>query len=121
MPKQFPGVSFWFPPADIVAQILNFGLSAPLDVQIIGNDRAANFQFASKLMAQIQKIPGAVDLRIQEPNNAPKIDITSDRTKASILGLTQQDVASSLLGAWLVRSRRILITGLIRATASLTS
>ena len=99
MQHDFVGVSVWFPPADMVAQILNFGLPAPIDVQIIGADQEANFQFASNLMNQIRKIPGAVDFRIQEPNNAPELDITMDRTKASILGINAQSVANSVLGA----------------------
>jgi multidrug efflux pump subunit AcrB len=61
MQHDFVGIGVWFPPADIVAQILNFGLPAPIDVQIVGADQEANFQFASNLMNQIRKIPGAVD------------------------------------------------------------
>ena len=99
MVKQFPDVTVWFPPADIVAQILNFGLSAPIDVQIIGADRDEVFKFASGLRGKLRKVPGLVDLRIQEPNDTPRLDITVDRTKASILGLTQQNVANSVLGA----------------------
>ena len=99
MRKQFPDVTVWFPPADIVAQILNFGLSAPIDVQIVGSDRDQIFQFASKLLGTLRKVPGLVDLRIQEPNDTPRLDIAVDRTKASILGLTEQDVANSVLGA----------------------
>ena len=99
MRKQFPDVTVWFPPADIVAQILNFGLPAPIDVQIVGSDRNAIFQYATKLLGAFRKIPGLVDLRIQEPNDAPRLDITVDRTKASTLGLTQQNVANSVLGA----------------------
>ena len=99
MPKQFPDVTFWFPPADIVAQILNFGQSAPIDVQISGSDREQSHDLAEKLLAKIRLIPGAVDFRIHEPNDAPRIDVTVDRTKASQLGLTQQNVANSVLGA----------------------
>src|SRR6202521_3690039 len=99
MHHEFPDVSVWFPPADMVAQILNFGLPAPIDVQIIGADQEANFQFASNLMDQIRKVPGAVDFHIQEPNNAPELDITMDRTKASILGINAQSVANTVLGA----------------------
>ncbi len=99
MAHQFPGVTIWFPPADIVAQILNFGLSAPINVQVIGNDRAQTFAFANKVLAKIQEIPGAVDLHLQEPNDTPRINVTVDRTKASTLGLTQLDVANSTLGA----------------------
>jgi multidrug efflux pump subunit AcrB len=99
MHKQFPDVTVWFPPADIVAQILNFGLPAPIDVQIVGSDRDEIFRFASTLLGRLRKIPGLVDLRIQEPNDTPRLDITVDRTKASILGLTEQSVANSVLGA----------------------
>ena len=81
MQHDFLGIGVWFPPADMVAQILNFGLPAPIDVQIIGANQEANFQFANNLMNQIRQIPGAVDFRIQEPNNAPELDITMDRTK----------------------------------------
>ena len=99
MQHDFIGIGVWFPPADMVAQILNFGLPAPIDVQIVGADQEANFQFASNLMNQIRKIPGAVDFRIQEPDNAPELDITMDRTKASILGITAQAVSNTVLGA----------------------
>ncbi|MFZ0710447.1 MAG: efflux RND transporter permease subunit, partial [Terrimicrobiaceae bacterium] len=97
-------------PADIVAQILNFGLSAPIDVQIIGANRDEIFKFASGLQNKLRKVPGLVDLRIQEPNDTPRLDITVDRTKASILGLTQQNVANSVLGApsaWPHPSKRV--------------
>ena len=99
MQLDFVGIGVWFPPADIVAQILNFGSPAPIDVQIVGADQEANFQFASNLMNQIRKIPGAVDFHIQEPNNAPELNVTMDRTKASILGINAQSVANSVLGA----------------------
>ena len=97
MQQDFIGVGVWFPLADIVAQILNFGLPAPIDMQIIGADQGANFLFASNLTNQIRKIPGAVDFRNQEPNNAPELDITMDRTKASIFGINAQSVANSVL------------------------
>ena len=99
MRHDFPDVGFWYPPADIVAQILNFGLPAPIDVQIIGADRAGNFKFANNLMDQIRRIPGAVDVRIQEPDDTPRLDVTVDRTKASILGIQEQAVANTVLGA----------------------
>jgi multidrug efflux pump subunit AcrB len=99
MQHEFPDVTVWFPPADIVAQVLNFGLSAPIDVQISGADTAANFAFANKLMEQIRHIPGAVDFRIQEPNDAPQLNVTIDRSLASILGVTAQTVSGSVLGA----------------------
>jgi multidrug efflux pump subunit AcrB len=97
--KDFPGVGYWFPPADIVAQILNFGLSAPLDIQVIGANRPANAAFARNLMEKIRRVAGAVDVRIQEPTDAPRLDVTVDRSKAALLGLTQTQVANSVLGA----------------------
>jgi multidrug efflux pump subunit AcrB len=97
--KDFPGVSYWFPPADIVAQILNFGLPAPLDIQVIGANRAANGTFARNLMEKVRRVAGAVDVRIQEPTDAPRLDLTVDRSKAALLGLTQTQVANSVLGA----------------------
>jgi multidrug efflux pump subunit AcrB len=99
MPLQFPEVEFWFPPADIVAQILNFGLPAPINVQVQGLNKNANFQFASHLMSQMRKVPGLGDLRIQEPNDVPRFDVVVDRTKASMLGIQEQNVANSVLGA----------------------
>jgi multidrug efflux pump subunit AcrB len=97
--KDFPGVSYWFPPADIVAQILNFGLPAPLDIQVIGANRAANSAFAQNLMEKVRHVAGAVDVRIQEPTDAPRRDINVDRSKAALLGLTQNQVANSVLNA----------------------
>jgi multidrug efflux pump subunit AcrB len=99
MHHDFPDVGVWFPPADIVGQVLNFGLSAPIDIQITGADKAANFAFASKLMDQIRHVPGAVDFRIQEPNDAPQLSVVINRTLASVLGVTAQAVSNSVLGA----------------------
>jgi multidrug efflux pump subunit AcrB len=99
MAKEFPDVELWFPPADIVAQILNFGLPAPINVQVQGLNKSANFQFASRLVDKLRTIPGLVDLRIQEPNTVPQLNIDVDRTKASLLGLQEQNVANSVLGA----------------------
>jgi multidrug efflux pump subunit AcrB len=99
MSQEFPDIEFWFPPADIVAQILNFGLPAPINVQIQGLNKDANFAFASRLMDQMRSIPGLVDLRLQELNTVPRLDITVDRTKASMLGMQEQNVANSVLGA----------------------
>jgi multidrug efflux pump subunit AcrB len=87
MPHDFPDVGVWFPPADIVSQTLNFGLPAPIDVQITGADLAANFKFTSRLLEQIRHVPGAVDFRIQEPNDELQLNVTMDRTLGSILGI----------------------------------
>jgi CzcA family heavy metal efflux pump len=95
--REFPGVSFYFLPADIVTQILNFGLPAPIDIQIVGRNLIANREFASHLMDQLKFIPGTSDLRIQQPFNQPKLHIEVDRTKAQQIGYTQRDVAQNLL------------------------
>jgi multidrug efflux pump subunit AcrB len=79
--REFPGVMFYFPPADIVSQILNFGLPAPIDIQIMGRDVEGNHQFANNLLSQLNTIAGIADLRIQQPFNQPKLHIDVDRTK----------------------------------------
>ena len=93
----YPGVTFAFLPADMVSQILNFGLPAPLDVQISGFNVEGNRAYANTLLARLHTIPGAVDLRIQQAFDYPQIDVVVDRSKAALLGLTEQDVASNLL------------------------
>ena len=95
--KEFPGVMFYFPPADIVSQILNFGLPAPIDIQIMGRDVEGNHQFAEDLLKQLTGITGIADLRIQQPFNQPKLHIDVDRTKTMQAGFTQKDVAGNLL------------------------
>ena len=97
--RDFPGITSSFPPADIVAQILNFGMPAPFDVQIIGADVSANAQLANRLVAQMSHIPGAVDVRVQQPFDSPKMNLVVDRTQASQLGITENQVAGALLGA----------------------
>ena len=93
----FPGVTIYELPVDIVTQVLNFGLPAPVDVQIVGPNLVSDHLFASNLMNRLKFVPGLVDLRIQQPLNYPKLHIDVDRTKASQVGLTQKDVASNLL------------------------
>jgi len=93
----FPSVSFAFLPADIVSQILNFGMPAPLDVQIVGFNQDANREFANKLFQKLRQIPGAADLRIQQPLDYPQLNVKVDRSNAAQLGLTQRDVATNLL------------------------
>jgi multidrug efflux pump subunit AcrB len=95
--REFPGVMFYFPPADIVSQILNFGLPAPIDIQVMGRDVEANHDFANDLMQQLSSINGIADLRIQQPFNQPKLHINVDRTKTMQAGFTQRDVAGNLL------------------------
>jgi multidrug efflux pump subunit AcrB len=97
--RDFPGITSSFPPADIVAQILNFGLPAPFDLQIVGANTAANSQLANRLADQISRIPGAVDVRVQQPFDSPRLNLVVDRTQASQLNITENQVASSLLGA----------------------
>ena len=95
--REFPGVTFSFLPADIVSQILNFGLPAPIDVQVVGYDLDGNREFANKLFDRIKYVPGISDLRIQQPFNQPKLHINVDRTKAEQVGYTQRDFANNLL------------------------
>jgi multidrug efflux pump subunit AcrB len=97
LPKQFPGVSFSFLPADMVAQILNFGLPAPIDVQVVGNDLQGNRQYADALLAKMRYVSGATDLRIQQPFDQPYLRLRVERTKAEQLGFTAHDVAQNLL------------------------
>jgi multidrug efflux pump subunit AcrB len=94
---RFPGTTFAFLPSDIVNQILNFGLPAPLDVQVIGNDVEANRVFSNGLLAKLKTIPGAADLRIQQAFDYPQINVNVDRTNAALVGLTQLNVANDIL------------------------
>ena len=97
LPQKFPEATFSFLPADIVSQILNFGLPAPIDVQVIGNNQKANYAYATDLLKRIRMVPGIADLRIQQVFNYPQINVDVDRTLAGQVGLTQRDVANSLL------------------------
>ena len=95
--REFPGVTFAFLPADIVSQILNFGLPAPIDVQVVGYDLAGNRGFAEGLLRKLKLVDGTVDLRIQQPFDQPKLHIGVDRTRAQLVGFTERDVATNLL------------------------
>ena len=97
LPKEFPGVTFYFLPADMVTQIINFGLPAPIDVQIDGADVAGNRRVAEEMLNELRRVPGLVDLRIQQPFDYPKFDVTVDRTKAGQGGFTARDIGNSLL------------------------
>jgi multidrug efflux pump subunit AcrB len=97
LPAQFPGVTFYFLPADIVTQILNFGLPAPVDIQIDGADLEGNRAVADHILTEIRRVPGVTDARIQQNFDYPKFHISLDRTKAAEGGYTPRDVASSLL------------------------
>jgi multidrug efflux pump subunit AcrB len=95
--KQYPGVLFSVIPADIVTQILNFGLPSPIDVQVVGRDLEANHRFASRLLDKLVRVPGMVDLRVHQPFNQPVLHLDVDRTHAAATGFTERDVANNLL------------------------
>jgi multidrug efflux pump subunit AcrB len=97
LPAAFPGVEFSFLPADMVSQILNLGLPAPIDVQVIGNNVEASRDVARRLMAEFRRIPGLVDLRIQQTFDRPLLQVDVDRTRAGDAGLTQREIAQDLL------------------------
>ena len=95
--RRFPGVTFYEVPSDIVTQILNFGLSSPIDIQIIGPNLYGDRAVAEKILNEVRYVPGAVDARIQQPFNYPNFTVNVDRTRAASVGLTQANVAQSLL------------------------
>jgi multidrug efflux pump subunit AcrB len=97
LPDMFPGVTFYFLPADIVSQILNFGLPAPIDVQVVGRNVQANRTFALGLYEKLKQVSGITDLRVQQPFDQPKLMVTVDRTKAQQAGYSQREVANNLL------------------------
>ena len=97
LPAEFPGVTFYMLPADITTQILNFGLPAPVDIQIDGADIESNRAVADRMLEQIRRVPGVVDARLQQDFDYPKFHISIDRTKAAQGGYTPRDVANSLL------------------------
>jgi multidrug efflux pump subunit AcrB len=95
--KQFPGVMFAFLPSDMVTQILNFGLPAPIDIQVVGNDLEGNRAWASALLQKIRYVPGTADLRVQQPFDEPYLHLRIERTKAQELGYSAHDIAQNLL------------------------
>ena len=97
LPRDFPGVEFFFQPADIVSQILNFGLPAPVDIQIIGADMRANYDIAQNIANQVRLIPGAADVHVQQMMSLPTIHLDMDRTRINQVGLNARDVAQSVL------------------------
>jgi multidrug efflux pump subunit AcrB len=97
LPKEFPGTEFFFQPADIVSQTLNFGLPAAIDVQIVGNNRQGNFAVATRLAQKMRAVPGAVDVHVQQLMNQPRLQFDMDRVRAQQVGLTARDVSSGLL------------------------
>jgi multidrug efflux pump subunit AcrB len=94
LPREFPGTTFYFTPADIVTQILNFGLPAPIDVQIDGPDIDDNQRVADKMLGELSHVRGIADLRIQQQSDYPKYHIEADRTKAVQGGFTDRDIAT---------------------------
>ena len=97
--RQYPGVTFYVLPVDIVTQILNFGLSAPIDIQVVGPNMYSNHALAERMLDEVRYVPGAADARIQQPFNYPNMTVNVDRTRAQEIGLTQQNVAQSILVA----------------------
>ena len=99
LPQKFPGVQFYFQPADIVTQILNFGTPAPIDISILGPsaNQQANYALAEKFAAQLRHIPGAVDVHVQQAYDAPTLHFDIDRTRAQYVGLQTRDVAQNVL------------------------
>ena len=96
LPKEFPGVTFFFQPADMVNQVLNAGLPAPIDVQVVGH-ADANYEVARTLAREIAHIPGAADVRVQQVMDSPELRFDVDRVRAQQMGLSQRDVAGDLL------------------------
>src|SRR5437868_7496172 len=97
LPLYFPGTEFFFQPADIVSQILNFGLPSPIDVQVFGRNLNANYAIAEQIANRMRHVPGAVDVHVQQLMNGPALDLDIDRSRAKEVGLNQQDVARNLL------------------------
>jgi multidrug efflux pump subunit AcrB len=95
--RDFPGVTFYFLPADVVSQTINFGLPAPFDVQVLGRDLAGNQLVAGAIADRIRHVRGAVDVRVQQPSDLPRFEFAIDRTRASELGLSERDIAGSVL------------------------
>jgi len=96
--RQYPGVTFYVLPVDIVTQILNFGLSAPIDIQIVGPDLYGNRALAERMLNEVRYVPGAADARIQQPFDLPNMQVDVDRTRAQSIGLTQKDVGRQPAG-----------------------
>ena len=97
LPRRFPQCTFFFEPADITSQILNFGLPAPIDVQVVGVNREGNLAVAQKLRQEMAKVPGVADVHLHQITDRPDLHLNVDRVLASQLGLTQQDVTGSVL------------------------
>jgi multidrug efflux pump subunit AcrB len=99
LPREFPGTQFYFLPADITTQILNFGLPAPIDIQFQSDDVAEGTRQATAMLEELRQVPGLADLRIQQPMDYPTLNVNLDRTKAEQGGYTTHDVAQSMLNS----------------------
>jgi CzcA family heavy metal efflux pump len=97
LPARFPGVEFFFQPADIVSQILNFGLPAPVDIQVVGADMSGNYDIAQKIANRLRRIPGTADVHVQQLMDLPTLHLEMDRTRINQVGLNAQEVAQSVL------------------------
>ncbi len=97
LPREFPGVEFFFQPADIVSQILNFGLPSPIDIQLVGPNYPQNYLIAQQIANRLRHVPGAVDVHVQQLMNDPTLFLDVDRVRAQQVGLTQRDVAQNVL------------------------
>ncbi|HTI86530.1 MAG TPA: efflux RND transporter permease subunit [Alphaproteobacteria bacterium] len=93
----FPGIQFFFQNADIVSQVLNFGASSPIDIQVLDNNFGRGYQTAQKILQEVQKIPGVADAHIAQVLDYPTLQVNVDRLRAAKVGVTQRDVASNLL------------------------
>ena len=97
LPRRFPGVEFFFQPADIVSQILNFGLPAPIDIQIVGANMRSSYDIGQQVANRLRAIPGAADVHVQQMMNLPTLYLNMERTRINQVGLTAQNVAQSVL------------------------
>ena len=97
LPEEFPGVEFFFQPADIVSQILNFGQPAPIDIQLSGQSYAQNYAIAQQIANRLRHVPGAVDVHVQQLMDNPTLHLDVDRARAQEVGLTERDVAQNML------------------------
>lgn len=97
LPALFPGTEFFFQPADIVSQILNFGLPSPIDIQVVGQNLEQNYEIGQRIANRVRQIPGAADVHVQQLMNGPSLKLDVDRTRAQQVGLTQRDIAQNLL------------------------
>jgi multidrug efflux pump subunit AcrB len=97
LPRHFPGVEFFFQPADIVTQILNFGIPAPIDVQVVGNDQQTNYAIAQQIAGRMRHIPGTADVHVQQLLSLPTLHMDIERTRVAQVGLTTREVAQSAL------------------------